>query len=408
MAYNPGVQDRSGEILAQGILQGFSSLTQGVERYYKKKEEKEILDSAVTSLMSQAASNPRLAPFIGGANMTDRKAVINAVKGMGGGDVRAGVTALGQSMRQFNIYNQQQQDKEDDQAAFSLGMAARANNEDPLKVLAGSGKKINAGIASLFSNLASADAETARNLAEAERVPASKPPEIKSIKETGTDGRPYDVTYQYNPDGTRVELGRQETNIPSGFNRTSTGDLQPTPGGPAAMAASEKLDVKNEKSAEKAEETRKAVARASSLKAEISQAVQTVNEAIDLVRNNAGGTVAGYAPFRAVNAVFGQPGAKILNSKYTTIQAFTKLSKLAEIRELSRNGASGLGQLSDKEGVALESSVALLDPSLPEEEQLANLKKIKANLMRLGGVPEPGQPGRTATQVGRFTIIPQP
>ena len=32
MPYNPGVQDRSGEILAQGISQGFSSLTSGIQK----------------------------------------------------------------------------------------------------------------------------------------------------------------------------------------------------------------------------------------------------------------------------------------------------------------------------------------------------------------------------------------
>ena len=47
MPYNPSVQDRSGEILAQGITQGFSSLTQGVEKYYKKKEENEFLKTAI-------------------------------------------------------------------------------------------------------------------------------------------------------------------------------------------------------------------------------------------------------------------------------------------------------------------------------------------------------------------------
>ena len=47
MAYNPGVQDRSGELLAQGISQGFSSLTQGVERYGARKEkEQNILSEA--------------------------------------------------------------------------------------------------------------------------------------------------------------------------------------------------------------------------------------------------------------------------------------------------------------------------------------------------------------------------
>jgi hypothetical protein len=41
MAYNPGVQDRSGEILAQGISQGFSSLTRGIELGAQRRKEKE-------------------------------------------------------------------------------------------------------------------------------------------------------------------------------------------------------------------------------------------------------------------------------------------------------------------------------------------------------------------------------
>ena len=89
MAYNPGVQDRSGEILAQGISQGFSSLTQGVERYYKKKEEKEILDSTVSSLMSRASTSPKLAQYIGGVDMSDKNAVRAGVLAAGGGDAKS-------------------------------------------------------------------------------------------------------------------------------------------------------------------------------------------------------------------------------------------------------------------------------------------------------------------------------
>jgi hypothetical protein len=400
MAYNPGVQDRSGEILAQGISQGFSSLTQGVERYYKKKEEKEILDSTVSSLMSRASTSPKLAQYIGGVDMSDKNAVRAGVLAAGGGDAMAGARMLRQSLQQFGEFERQEQKREENQNAFNVSLASFTNGGSAFVP----GVNYTPELAQALSTLEATRALTN----DRNRAPAPKLPEVKSIKETGADGRFYDVTYQYNPDGTTKELARQETGIPSGFNRTPTGDLQPTPGGPAAIAADEKLAARNEKSAEKAEETRKAVARAASMKAEISQAVQTVNEAIDLVRGKAGGPVAGLTPIRAINAALGQSDAKVLNSKYTTIQAFTKLNKLSEIRELSKTGASGLGNLTDKEGVALESSVALLDPSLPEEEQLANLKKIKANLMRLGGVPEPGQPGRTATQVGRFTIIPQP
>jgi len=391
MPYNPGVTDRSGEILAQGISQGFSSLTQGVERYYKKKEEKEILDSTVSSLMSRASTSPKLANYLG-VNMSDEQAVRAGIKAAGGGDAMAGSRMLRQSLQQFGEFERQEQKREENQNAFNVSLASFTNGGSAFVPGVNYTPELAQSLSTLEANRALAE--------ERRRAPAPKPPEIKLIKETGTDGRFYDVTYKYNQDGTNQEIGRQETGIPSGFNRTPTGDLQPTPGGPAAMAATEKLDVKNEKLAEKAEETRKAVARASSLKAEISQAVQTVNEAMDLVRGKAGGPVAGLTPIRAINAAFGEPGAKVLNSKYTTIQAFTKLNKLSEIRELSKNGASGLGNLTDREGVALESSVALLDPSLPEEEQLANLKKIKANLMRLGGVPEPGQPGRTGGASG--------
>jgi len=54
MPYTPSVQDRSGEILAQGISQGFSSLTQGVEKYYKKKEENEFLNTAIQGKLGMA------------------------------------------------------------------------------------------------------------------------------------------------------------------------------------------------------------------------------------------------------------------------------------------------------------------------------------------------------------------
>ena len=54
MPYNPSVQDRSGEILAQGISKGFSSLTQGVEKYYKKKEENEFLNTAIQGKLGMA------------------------------------------------------------------------------------------------------------------------------------------------------------------------------------------------------------------------------------------------------------------------------------------------------------------------------------------------------------------
>lgn len=379
MAYNPGVQDRSGEILAQGISEGFSSLTQGVERYYKKKEEKEILDSAVTSLMSQAASNPRLAPFIGGANMTDRKAVINAVKGMGGGDVRAGVTALGRAMGQFNIYNQQQQEKEDNQTAIKLGLAARDNGEDSLKVIGSSGKPISADIALLFSNLNTADALAE----ERRRVPAPKPPEIKSIKETGTDGRPYDVTYQYNPDGTRAEVGRQEMGVASGYGRGGVGGaLAPQPGSPqdpntkgtpaniavATAALAQKKDLREVKQEDLVK--KKFLAAAETAKSELQATLAIVKKARALSKSGTGGQIGGRVGY------FSDKNEQ-LQSYLESIKSNLALTKMAELKSLSPTGSTGFGNQSDKELAILQERFGTLKSTKGEEVTQETLDEIE-------------------------------
>lgn len=140
-------------------------------------------------------------------------------------------------------------------------------------------------------------------------------------------------------------------------------------------------------------------ARLNKFRSDLAQTVDNVNQAINLVSGGAGGPLAGLPGVRDVNAVFGSAGAKNLASLYASIGSSLKLSELASLKELSPTGASGLGQLSDREGAALESRVAELNPSLPESEQLKKLQTIKQYLLRLG-VPAQGAPTK-----GRFTII---
>jgi hypothetical protein len=152
MAYNPGVQDRSGELLAQGISQGFSSLTQGVERYYKKKEEKEILDSTVSSLMSRASTSPKLAQFIG-VDMSDEKAVRAGVIAAGAGDIRAGARSLGQSLQQFGVFERQDQQKRDEQKFFSIGANALYNGKNPYAAVLEAGGNVDEAMGRSFSSM---------------------------------------------------------------------------------------------------------------------------------------------------------------------------------------------------------------------------------------------------------------
>ena len=382
MAYNPGVQDRSGEILAQGISQGFSSLTQGVERYYKKKEEKEILDSAVTSLMSQAASNPRLAPFIGGADMTDRKAVTNAVKGMGGGDVRAGVTALGQSMRQFNIYNQQEQDKEDDQAAFNLGMAARANNQDALKVIGGSGAKISTGIASIFSQLASADAVTAKNLAHAARVPvkpnlsfqeANVNAAIAAFQEK--NGR---VPNASEVQGIRDQYNTARTmNLPEGYEPNPDGQgIRPMKGSKQAGDQSKIQEAKDAKT-----------------QAEVNRA-ETVIGTIRSLRPRVSGFTAGFGG-TMLNKIPGTDATDVA-AMIDTIKANVGFEQLQQMRDASPTGGA-LGALVVEELKMLQASLGNLGTNqspVQLNKHLGDVEKHYGNYLKiLNGVDPRGADG---------------
>lgn len=400
MPYNPSVQDRSGEILAQGISQGFSSLTQGVEKYYKKKEENEFLNTAIqgklgTALneMQKFQANPAayggVAPInpemlekfqnIGGASTAKLKA-LNAdfdvmLQRSANGMKEAGAESQRlQNVAQTNLLaNSLAVSQKDNAGMLSAGLKISAVKPGELTPEAifriGSEAGLSPGAMAQFS-------ESAKDLLPKAPRPSTK----EEVQETDSNGNPVTVTYRVDANGARTEIGRQLAGN-AGMKIDNAGGLVAITGGEQDVKAQEKL-------AKKTEETNKTIERAKVVKAEVTQALQTVNEAINLVEGGVGGSLSGIAPVRATMAVFGQPAGKVLDSKYTTIGSYSFLNKLEEMKDLSKNGASGLGSLNATEGVALKSSIAVLDPSLPREEQLGNLKKIKANLMRLGGVPE--------------------
>lgn len=51
MPYNPGVQDNSGQLLAQGLQQGIASLAQGLERNFQERKKKEDEKKAKEAVM---------------------------------------------------------------------------------------------------------------------------------------------------------------------------------------------------------------------------------------------------------------------------------------------------------------------------------------------------------------------
>ena len=220
MPYTPSVQDRSGEILAQGITQGFSSLTQGVEKYYKKREEKEILDSTVTSLMSRAANSPKLAQFLG-VNMSDENAVRAGIKAAGGGDAMAGAKALRQSLQQFGEFERQEKERENDNATFNTGITRIGNKQDPFVP----GANYSPRVAKALSDITTDQALAEERRAAAARVPkpekAFQQMNLDEINDLRVKG--YDV--EARPVGNGMyEVSKVSPFAPGAVTNINTGD----------------------------------------------------------------------------------------------------------------------------------------------------------------------------------------
>jgi hypothetical protein len=84
MPYNPGVQDRSGEIFAAGIMSAANSISRGIYDYRAEKQKKDEEESAVAWIMKNGATL--------GVNTSDPKEIKAVIKTAGGG--REAVTML--------------------------------------------------------------------------------------------------------------------------------------------------------------------------------------------------------------------------------------------------------------------------------------------------------------------------
>lgn len=71
-----------------------------------------------------------------------------------------------------------------------------------------------------------------------------------------------------------------------------------------------------------------------------------------------------------------------LDSLYTTLKANIGIETLGELREQSKTGASGFGQLNEQELKAIQSAVSSLDADLSKPQQVRNLNKLRRHVMR--------------------------
>jgi len=173
---------------------------------------------------------------------------------------------------------------------------------------------------------------------------------------------------------------------PAGFEYTSSDfgntTMRPIPGGPAAIAAEEKMTAKEEK--QRALDER---VRAQQIK--LDATLGNIDQAIRLSRGGAGGPFEGI-PF--VNqatrvASVGMAGSKTsnLSSLIESINAGVAIDEIEALKAQSPTGSTGFGNLTEGERQALSSVIVQLKPELPERELQDRLIKLRDTLMKLRG-----------------------
>ena len=107
--YTPFMQGaiRGSESVARGIEMLGQAAAQGVQQYYQKQEEKQLLSDTTGRVKQILISNPAFAQSLGIADVNDEKALKAAIKGIGGGDIRKGAAVTNQMLMQLSQQEQQ-------------------------------------------------------------------------------------------------------------------------------------------------------------------------------------------------------------------------------------------------------------------------------------------------------------
>ncbi|WP_375672213.1 MULTISPECIES: hypothetical protein [unclassified Bartonella] len=99
-----------------------------------------------------------------------------------------------------------------------------------------------------------------------------------------------------------------------------------------------------------------------------------INSALEILKENPKSSTGPIGQF--LQNLWNTPAAR-LRDHLETIRGGAMLHRLERIKALSPNGASGLGNLTDKEGVRLENVYVALQQSLSPQELIRNLQRLQ-------------------------------
>jgi hypothetical protein len=410
--YTPYLQGASqgSAAIGQGIADLGQAAGKAVREFYQNKETNEMFKGVSQKVSDYIKANPLFGQQFGVKNPDDLAAIGVGIKAFGGGDKKQGAMMVGQMISQL-------QQQETESKAFSSALSANSLTEGVQNYIKEGGRNPQAVAQFIMQQQESAGkmGETAANtrFLDAKTQEALSPPpapsrtpeqmEIDTALQAAAQsrGRPLTPAEQ----NQVISSVRNPIRAPEGFNIDESGGWRVIPNSPADLKAQEAAAKMAAEAKKNEEEMARSQEQANQTMWEINNARNVVMSAISAVRGGAGGTFEGLPFVRDALAIAGADSAKNLNSDYDTIKSVLKLQKIMQLKDLSKTGATGFGQLSDKENVALESSVANLNTSLPEEKQIKNLQTILQYLDKLM-TPVKAKAGVTTSGGRAFTIEP--
>jgi hypothetical protein len=378
---------------SQAIGRGLAGLTegigQGVESYFKNKEADRLLDSSVNNIFASAQQRKSVSDYINSrvpesATETEKKdAIRQALVNMAGGDRRSAAAIGYKTIEQLNAQDAAQ--KRQTEIAKSI-QGAFESGVDPLPIAINAGLPIDQAvdISNTFANRQNmtaaqrkAEADAARQAEnDRRRAELDEANRLKTEAETRLLNR---------------KLGMQEDTRPAppaGFEYESpqSTNLRPIPGGPAAIAAQERMAKAQEKEAEMATAEKKAKMAEEQAKTYIFNTLDNISRARSLIENRgAGGAYEGAVP-RVMN-MLGRPETMQLIATYKQIASNVLLDQIYRLKEVSPTGATGLGATSNIEINRLSERLGELNPELPASAQIQILNDIERSLKNLSNNP---------------------
>ena len=337
-------QARGAELIGQGLAGLGQQVASGIEKYYKKEEEKKVKQQGVDFIVKNFG--------------VDEKAAA------------AGIGAVG--AQAFANFLQGEQEKQKLSGLFNQTNAPAAGaaiqggaSFEQLPMDGAAYKTTPIGVQQFIERGFAANID---------------PNKIASVANAMVNAREAELRAQPKPRDPAEIL---KLNAEADAQASAAGQPSPT----LALAKEKFAYEKDKDDAKKALEDANFLDQVAAQKTMLGTTIDNIDQSINLLRGGAGGTIQGFAPVAAVGAMLPFGGSsKILISRLDSIKSAVKLENIMSMKAMSKTGATGLGQITNQEGQDLANNIAKIDPTLPEEEQIKNLITIKETLVKLGNI----------------------